>query len=142
MQYKDIDIGNLIQQRVIELDIETKRICNFLGCSETEVNEFYLSKDINTDTLLRWSKLLEYDFFRLYSQHLILYSPPASNSYNKIYQYKKSALPEFKKNLYTQNVIDFMLELIETGEKTKQQVVDEYRIPKTTLFKWVKKYKK
>jgi hypothetical protein len=142
MLYKNIYIGALIRQRVKELNIKSERICNFLSCNETQVKEFYQSKDISTDALLRWSKLLEYDFFRLYSQHLILYSPPSSNNYNKISLYKESSLPEFKKNLYTYEVISFMLELIETGEKTKQQIVDEYRIPKTTLYKWVSKYKK
>ena len=27
----------------------------------------------------KWSKILEYDFFRIYSQHLILYAPPSAN---------------------------------------------------------------
>jgi DNA invertase Pin-like site-specific DNA recombinase len=37
-------------------------------------------------------------------------------------------------------VVDFILELINTGEKTSVQITEEYRIPKTTLYKWLNKY--
>lgn len=53
----------------------------------------------------------------------------------------RSGLPTFRKNIYTKEVIDFILELIETGEKTKAQVIQEYNIPKSTLHKWIYKYK-
>ena len=33
------------------------------------------AKSIDTETLLKWSNLLDYDFFRVYTQHLILYAP-------------------------------------------------------------------
>ena len=74
MNYKDFHIGNLIELLVAERGIDLPRICNFLKCNETDVLEMYQSKSINTDNLLRWSKLLQYDFFRLYTQHLILFS--------------------------------------------------------------------
>ncbi|WP_276833355.1 helix-turn-helix domain-containing protein [Chryseobacterium cucumeris] len=32
-----------------------------------------------------------------------------------------------------------MLELIHTGVKTKMEIVNEYGIPRTTLYKWVNK---
>ncbi len=32
----------------------------------------YKQKNLDTEMLLKWSKLLEYDFLRIYSQHLIL----------------------------------------------------------------------
>ncbi|MBB6372286.1 hypothetical protein [Chryseobacterium shigense] len=102
------------------------------------MDEIYQSKSLDAEILLRWSKLLKYDFFRLYSQHLILYAP-ASEMYHK--QNEKSELPKFRKNIYTKEVIEFILELIENNEKTKQQIITEYRIPKTTLYKWIAKYK-
>ena len=80
--------------------------------------------------------MLEYDFFRLYSQYLILYAPPTSETKNQI----KSKLPQFRKNIYIKEVIDFVLHLINTNEKTKKQIIEEYRIPKTTLCKWISKY--
>lgn len=139
MSFKDIHIGALIAQKKTENEIETKRICNFLKCTEEEIAEMYQSKSLDAELILKWSKLLEYDFFRFYSQHLILYAPQSGE--NKTVKRSKSELPQFRKNIYTREVIDFILELIETGEKTRLQVIEEYRIPKTTLYKWIHKYK-
>ena len=138
--FKNIHIGSHIKQRTTELEIEISRICNFMKCDEREIEEMFLQKDLCTDSLLKWSKLLEYDFFRLYTQHLILFSPPAKSTNTKTR--KTSQLPIFKKNIYTGEIIDFILELVNSGEKTKKQIIDEYRIPKTTLFKWISKYSK
>lgn len=140
MEFKEIHIGNLIKLKVDEQKIDPDRICNFFHTDIETINQIYLSSTIQTEILLRWSKLLKYDFFRLYSHHLILYSPPSGidGSIKK----QKSLLPQFKKNLYTKEIIDYILEVIISGEKTKQQVIEEYRIPKTTLYKWISKYKK
>ncbi|MCY1660207.1 transposase [Chryseobacterium sp. SL1] len=141
MNYKKIHIGSLIEKRVKDLKISTNRICTFFKCSKEEVQNIYLSENISVDNLLKWSKLLKYDFFRLYSQHLILYSPPTRADEIIHSKVMKTSLPEFRKNLYTQEIIDFVLELIESKEKTCQQIIDDYRIPKTTLYKWISKYK-
>lgn len=141
MDFKDIHMGNLLNLAVTESGIEMSRICNFLKSTQEEVEVMYASKSLDTEVLLRWSKLLEYDFFRIYSQHLILYAPPSKKEKN-IPSSKVSTLPEFRKNLYTKEVIDFILELILKGEKTRKQIMDEYQIPKTTLYKWISKYKK
>lgn len=140
MNFKEIHIGKLIRSRVSELGLEMSRICNFLDCTEKEIERVFKQKSLDSDILLRWSKLLEYDFFRIYTQHLILYAPPASTKYNNP-EGLKSDLPHFRKNIYTKEVIDFILELIFSEEKTRAQVIEEYRIPKTTLYKWMKKYK-
>lgn len=138
--FKNIHIGTLIKLRVAELEIDQQRISNFFKCSNDEIQQMFLQKELTTGTLLKWSKLLEYDFFRLYSQHLILYAPPSNTSYNDAPKQKSSKLPQFRKNVYTREVIDFILEMIENGEKTRQQVIEEYKIPKTTLYKWISKY--
>lgn len=139
MDFKNIDIGSLIQRRIAECKIEMPRICNFFKLSEKEVEAMYRSKDMNIDALLKWSKLLEYDFFRLYSHHLILYAPQGSMGYSKV-NVNASSLPQFRKNIYTKEVITFILELIERGEKTKGQIIEEYKIPKSTLYKWIDKH--
>ncbi|MBB4807194.1 hypothetical protein HNP38_002498 [Chryseobacterium defluvii] len=140
MNLKEINIGNLIYTKVEETNMSIERICKFLGLDENKLNEIYSERSIDTELLLKWGKLLEYDFFRLYSQHLILYSPPkAVNNKN---QEKKSMLPRFRKSLYTKEMIEFILELLETENKSVAQVVEEYKIPKTTLYKWINKYKK
>ena len=141
MNFKDIHIGELIEKRISENKIETSRICNFLNCSEEDIIKMYTAKDLNTETLLRWSKLLEYDFFRIYSQHLILYAPMSKIDKTDNGENEKSKLPQFRKNIYTREVIFFILERIEMKEKTILQIISEYNIPKTTLYKWIKKYK-
>ncbi|KFF09779.1 transposase [Chryseobacterium soli] len=139
MNFKEIHIGILISRAVAERGIESSRICNFLKCTEEKIEEMYNAKSLDSEILLRWSKLLEYDFFRLYSQHLILYAPP--NTTNDNVKVKKSSLPKFKKNLYTKEVIDFILEQIELNKMTKDDVMIKYKIPKTTLYKWISKFK-
>lgn len=145
MNFKTINIGELIKTKVAESGVELSRICNFLKCSEEEVPKMYDSVSLDTEILLRWSKLLEYDFFRIYSQHLVLYSPPSA-TYKKTKGFlrsserKKTQLPDFRKNIYTKELIEFILEIIDTGEKTKKQVIEEYKIPKATLYKWISKY--
>lgn len=137
MIFKEIPLGQMIEKGVAESGIELSRICNFLKCTTEEVEQMYRQKSMDTEILLKWSKLLEYDFFRLYSQHLILYAPPTAKQENQ----KKISLPQFRKNLYTKEIIDFILEQISSGETTKNQVIETYRIPKTTLYKWIEKYK-
>ena len=138
MNFKEIHIGTLINQRVTESGIEISRICNFMKCEEEEVKQIYLQENLSTDILLKWSKLLEYDFFRIYSQHLILYAPVSADNENTKTQ--KTNLPQFRKNIYTKEVISFILEQISTGEMTKNEVMEKYKIPKTTLYKWISKY--
>lgn len=138
---KNIHIGSIIHQGVMESKMETSRICNFLNCSEEEIKQMYEAKSLDTETVLRWSKLLEYDFFRIYTQHLILYAPPGKTNCNiNKSNEKRSSLPQFKKNVYTKELIDFILERISKGEMTTLQVISEYKIPKTTLHKWIDKY--
>lgn len=143
MNFKHIHIGTLINKAVTESGIEISRICNFFKCTEKEIEEMYQQNSMDTELLLKWSKLLEYDFFRLFCQHLILYAPPSAiqNTEHSLTS-KKLILPQFRKNIYTKELIDFILELINTGAKTKLQVMEDYRIPKTTLYKWINKYKK
>lgn len=135
---KDINIGVIVKLRMEECSMSIKRAQNYFKCSEEEIL-FMLSQDhIDTEKLLKWSKLLEYDFFRLYTQHLILYAPPGNSN---LVHPKKSGLPRFRKNIYTKEIISFVIEMINTGKKTKGQVIEEYNIPKTTLYKWLDKYK-
>lgn len=141
---KHIHIGKLIAIRMQECGIEISRAAAFLKVGEEEIEEMYSKKSLDCDTLLRWSKLLKYDFFRLYSQHLILYSPQeTNNTKNKEQsQQAKTSLPVFKKNVYTQEVILYLIELVESGRKTCRQIQEEYNIPSTTVFRWRDKYGK
>lgn len=141
MNFKHIHIGEMIEKIVAESGMETLRICNFFNCTEDEVIEMYQQENLPTDILLKWSKLLEYDFFRIYTQHLILYAPPSAETKTVKKANKKITFPQFRKNIYTKEIIDFILEQIETKQKTIKQVIEEYKILKTTLYKWISKYK-
>ncbi len=139
MKFKEIHIGTLINQRVTECGIEMSRICNFFKMNQEEIEAMFQNKSLDSELLLKWSKLLEYDFFRIYSQHLILYAPPSifqTNTQSKI----KSNLPKFRKNIYSKEIIDFVLQQIKSGKMTKKEVIEIYSIPKTTLYKWISKH--
>lgn len=75
MNFKEIHIGQMIEKRVAESGMETSRICSFLKCSKEEIEKMFTKENLSTDILLKWSNLLDYDFFRVYTQHLILYAP-------------------------------------------------------------------
>lgn len=140
MDFKNIHIGSLIEQKIRENKTDISRICNFMACQEDEIKIMLSSKDLNSDVLLKWCKLLEYDFFRIYSQHLILYAPVAASTADKNANTKKTALPVFRKNIYTQEMIGFILEQIQCGQLSRLSAIEKYRIPKTTLYKWINKY--
>ncbi|UTX49030.1 transposase [Chryseobacterium sp. MA9] len=138
MNFKTIHIGQMIEQKIAENGIEVSRICSFLNVTEVGLQQIYKAASIDSDLLLRISKLTDYDFFRIYSQHLILYSPSKGAQVQK----NRTGMPVFKKGIYSKEVIEFILELITSGRKTKSQIIEEYRIPKTTLYKWMKKFQK
>lgn len=141
VDYKHIHIGELIRKRMQECAVNGSRASEFLKVDEEEIEQMLEADSLSCDILLRWSKLLEYDFFRIYTQHLILYSP---QDINKAKRTKKdeTTLPVFKKNIYTQEVINYLIELVDNGSKTLKQIQDEYNIPATTVIRWVDKYGK
>ncbi|MGX5684945.1 transposase [Chryseobacterium cucumeris] len=136
MNIKNIHIGSLIQSKVEEYQISIERISRFLNSTEDEVESMYHAKSMDTDVLLKWCKLLKFDFFRFYTGHLILYAPQAR--IDNVFTQKENTLV-FRKSIYTQEVKDFILDKIKTGKMTANDVVKRYKIPKTTLYKWMKK---
>lgn len=135
--FKYINIGELIKTLVYERDIEMNRLCKNFNCDEKQINIYYESESLDSKLLLKWSKILEYDLFRLYSQHLILYAPSTKS---KLATTKKSNVPQFRKNIYTFEIIEYVINLINNKTKTIEDVITEYNIPKTTLYKWLKKH--
>ena len=136
---KEIHIGSLIKKRVEELNIDIKRIISFFKIySEKDILNQYASSSIQTDDLLKWSKLLEYDFFRIYTQHIILYAPVGKVDTST--SPKATALPNYRKNVDTKEIIDFVLDLYTKENKKIQEISDEYNIPKNTIHNWIKKY--
>lgn len=141
MNYKKIHIGKLIDLKVMEAGLKTDHICRFFKCDMNEINKMYEAETLDAEILLSWCKLLKYDFFRVYTQHLILYSPKAKTRLSsEDDEVKKPARTELHKNLYTVEIIAFIMEKISSGEMTKLQIINRYGIPKTTLYKWISKY--
>ncbi|CAD0222878.1 transposase [Chryseobacterium sp. D764] len=136
MNIKNIHIGSLIRTKVEEHQISIERISRFLNEPEDHVEMMYQAKSIDTDMLMKWCKLLKFDFFRFYTGHLILYSP--QSRIDHVFKEKGSTIV-FRKSIYTQEVKNFILEKIEMGAMTAHDVVERYKIPKTTLYKWMKK---
>ncbi|RNA61555.1 transposase [Chryseobacterium nematophagum] len=136
--FKHIHLGTLIQQKVKENGLAISEIIHCFGCEEKEIDKMYTSETLATELLLIWSKLLDYDFFRIYSEHLILYAPPA-----KVVQEGEGAKAHTytRKNIYTRGMIDFILDQLDSGEKTILQIKEEYGIPRSTLHTWIDKYK-
>lgn len=121
MDFKEIHIGRFIEQKTAEQQIEIPRICNFLNCEEDDIKKMYKQESLNTYALLRWSKLLEYDFFRIYTQHLILYAPP-SNEKSLVKGKEKTKLPQFRKNIYTEEIKNFILDKINKQENDSSSI--------------------
>ncbi len=139
MNFKNIHIGQLILQRVKETGFDSKRICSYFKCKENDIVKMYESRSLYPDIIMKWCELLEYDFFRIYSQHLILYAPVSKHKCVKEKSIN-STLPHSRKSIYTVEVIEFIMDLIHKGSKTKREIIDEYNIPKATLYKWIQKY--
>ncbi|CAM3357495.1 hypothetical protein [Empedobacter stercoris] len=85
-----------------ELDIDTSRIIAFFKTyTEEEIKAQFKSKSILTDDLLKWSKLLEYDFFRIYSQHIILFSPLLKQLPSQVLYYQTFEKVSIQRRLLT-----------------------------------------
>src|SRR5690606_37203548 len=98
-QFKEIKIGRLIKEIIDKKEIEENRVTSYLKISERELLKLFESDSIDTDLLLRCCKLLEYDFFRIYSQHLLLYSPFTIHTKEKTVKKGIVSTPVFRKNL-------------------------------------------
>lgn len=63
-------IGSLIKQKVREQKKTSVWLAQSLSCSRTNVYKLYDKKSVDTDVLIRISKILDFDFFSLYSTEM------------------------------------------------------------------------
>ncbi len=108
------------------------------------LEEVFRSESIDTSLLLKISKRLKFDFFRVYTSHMIIYSPlpavnPKKGLRNRAGQ-KNTGPFEFRKNVYSPEIIAFFIERIENGSLSVQEAMKKYKIPRTTIYRWCKKY--
>ncbi|MCD9855718.1 transposase [Epilithonimonas sp. JDS] len=134
---KNIHIGNIIKKVIEDREIDLDRICNFFKMNESDILKMYEQKSLDSEILLKWSKLAEYDFFRPYVSHLMLFASISQTKNNK--QIKKNDDIQFRKNIYTKEIKEYIIELVNTKTKTLAEIITEYNIPKTTIYKWMKK---
>ncbi|MCT4664596.1 MAG: helix-turn-helix domain-containing protein [Flavobacteriales bacterium] len=80
----------------------------------------------------------------IYHTHLQMFTPSAATtkiaSKPKNQEIQKSY--SFKKNLYSPEIIKWILEQIESKKMSVSQIIDRYSIPRTTIYRWKKKYAK
>ena len=138
--YKQIHIGKLITDRMAEQGMELDELSKKLGSSVRITGTLLNNEDINCRLLLKISKILEYDFFRIYSMNLLFYAPPTMGFRKQLNPGTKPSLPRFARNTYTPQVIGYIIGKFRSGEMTPAQILEMYRIPKTTLYRWLKKY--
>ncbi len=140
MNFKHIHIGRVIQEQVALQQIQMPRICKFLKVEEEEIEAMYEKESLEASLLLRWSKLLKLNLFLYYHNHILLYTSIGA----KIgYDRKKEVSitnPPFRKNIYTQEIKEHMVNLILKKGKTAIELSQHYKIPVNTLYKWLKKW--
>jgi len=134
---KEIHIGSIIKEIIEKREIRLDRVSKFFKLTESEVLKMYEQKSLDSDILLKWSKLAEYDFFRPYVSHLMLFESINQTKNNK--QIKKNDDIQFRKNIYTKEIKEYIIEMVNIKQKTISEIITEYNIPKTTIYKWMKK---
>lgn len=137
--YKNIHIGHQLKTVAKLKDLSMSRACQFLKCNVQDIEQMYSQESIDSDKLLRWCKLLDYNFFMLYHSHLQLYSPSASLAKISSSQKEKTERLSYKKNLYSPEIIDYILGKLKRKELSAKEIIERYHIPKTTLYRWKKK---
>lgn len=139
IDFKDIHIGNCLKKQVKEQEISIDRICKYFRMHEEEIIRMYSQKSLDTAILLKWCKLAEYDFFRLYVTHLLLYDGISHTKRNKETK-KVNGHIIFRKNIYTKEIKEFLVSLVSTNQKSVSEIMEEYNIPRTTIYKWLRKH--
>ena len=137
MNFKHIHIGSIIAEQVLLQQIAIGRICKFFGYPEEQIEAMYQEESLDCNDLLKWSKLLKYNLFLYYQNHLILYAPSGASISRKTVATGDSQT--FRKNIYTQEIKDYMIGLVLKKGKEPMWVAEKYHIPKNTIYRWLKK---
>ncbi|MCT4663731.1 MAG: helix-turn-helix domain-containing protein [Flavobacteriales bacterium] len=138
-QFKEIHIGKIIFELVQDKDFDNFDLTKLLNCDHNELMNMYESESLDASVLLKWSKILDYNLFMFYHTHLQIYSPSSARAQAPKENTKK-VYPEFRKNYYSPEIKTFILELIEKKELEIQEIINRYSIPKTTIYRWIKKH--
>lgn len=138
---RDIHIGSIISIVITEKNLTLNEVRIKMGSSTRAINNMLNASAIDTIALLKWSKVLKYDFFRLYSSHLMLHHG-ISNTISKKTDNVEIEGIHIRKNVYTKELIQFVVNKVRNKKMSTRQVINEYGIPKTTFYKWLQKFPK
>ena len=108
-----------------------ERLCKFLHATEAEVIAMYDAPSLDAELLLNWSKLLKQNLFLYYHYHLVLHSQIGATT-----RVDKSKSP-FPQNFYTQELRNYLVNLVLKEGMKALEVRQRYRIPKATFYKWL-----
>ncbi|KAB1229649.1 transposase [Chryseobacterium viscerum] len=122
---------SVVYEKVLEKEIGSARIQDLFKCSQDGIQKIYKGNSMDTEILLRWCKLLKYNFFWIYVQDPILF--PLHTTMNS--KSKNADSPVFRKNIYSKEIIECILEVLDKKQKIKSQIIEEYRIPRAILYK-------
>jgi Helix-turn-helix domain len=136
MNLKNIHIGQIIHAKVEDQSMTQKRILNYFDCDEQDLHNMYNSKSLDTDLLLKWCKLLKVDLFRMFVAHLAMYHAVTINK-SKVKQ--ERGVGEFRKNVYSVEVRNFVLQQVKNGNMSITDIISKYNIPRTTIYTWIRK---
>jgi len=62
-----IQIGKLIKEQVDRSGLSVEKFANLIPCKRDNIYDIFLRERIDTDLLLKISKILKFDFFKVYS---------------------------------------------------------------------------
>lgn len=66
-----IHIGQLIREELIRQERTPAWLARKINCERTNIYDIFERSSINTDLLVRISKVLNFDFFAVYSQGML-----------------------------------------------------------------------
>jgi predicted transcriptional regulator len=136
---RNLHIGDIISKIIIEKKMKMADIKSKMCITSKTLNKMLIAKSLDTTHLLKWSKVLRYDFFRLYSSHLMLHHGISNTLTRKTDSLNIQGI-HIRKNVYTKDLIQFLINKVQTNEMTPMEVINQYAIPKTTFYKWLQKY--
>lgn len=67
---RQMHIGRFIRQKVMEKGMTVVWFAEQMACTRVNAYKIFSRKSIDTDSLMRISRILDFDFFQLYSARL------------------------------------------------------------------------
>ena len=94
IDFQDIHIGIHIEHIAKVKNVSVLRASLYFKCSPHDILEMYKKKSLDSSLLLKWCKLLNYNFFMIYHSHLQIFASSASRAKLDEKEIKKS-YPEY-----------------------------------------------